>query len=144
MFSGCPGFGSDFLEQWPDSLMHTVCLSLYPSFSLSLLNTRDAQDAHIQASYFLSYVSSARIACQRYIKCDGCLIRSCSKPCSKTIRNLKMHNVVSLWAKAQRPEEKICLNSSTTRAFSRGKFSRAISRPAVTHSNHGEYLTQVL
>lgn len=32
MFAGCPGFGSDFLEQWPDSLMHTLSVSVYPSF----------------------------------------------------------------------------------------------------------------
>lgn len=62
----------------------------------------------------------------------------------RTIRNLKMHNIVPLWAHAWRPEGKVCFNSDTTWAFRWGKFHWVISRPALTYSNHGEYLTQLL
>lgn len=145
MFSGCPGFGSDFLEQWPDSLMHTLCLSLYPSFSFKCTHTHRLHTFQLLTFFYLcehGCSPSPRLPTLHYtwhpfnIKLLQATFRA--------IRNLKMHNVVPLWANARRPEEKVCFNSYTTWAFRWGKFHWVISRPALTYSNHGEYLTQVL
>lgn len=145
MFSGCPGFRVRFsgTMAW---LTHVYTLSLF--VSLFQTHTYNTQTARIWVTCFLL----SPFFCKHGRSPNHCssTLRDTWHPFNikllKTIRNLKMHNVLPLWASAWRPEEKFCFSSYPTWAFTCkwGKFHWVISRPALKYSNIGEYLTQVL
>lgn len=109
MFSGCPGFGSDFLEQWPDSLMHALCLPLYPSFFLFW--TRAVQAAHSWASFlcirgcFAHHLSTLHFARRHFNM----------QPVPMMLNMIRTWGANIWWhmADARQPEEKVYITATS-------------------------------
>lgn len=139
MFAGCPGFGSDFLEQWPDSLMHTLSVSLYPSFF--------GFQTHTHTHWDRQSLTETLLSCIYFLRKHGCLPNYCLPTLYSfwhPFNIIRLQQVVFktvLFFSQQEPEEKAL--SHTTSAFRWGKFHWVISRAALTYSNHDDYLTQV-